>query len=87
MEQKNSAESAVFATITNASDRQSWLYSLLGQIRESYEAYKNPPAPVQVTAEPDPEAVQLLIEQPSALSSMLASIMCLPRGSGHVLSV
>ncbi|HEX5000442.1 MAG TPA: energy transducer TonB [Terriglobia bacterium] len=74
MEPRNTDESAVFTTVTSVSDQPSWIASLIKQIRESYEAYKNPPVPVQVTAEPDPEAVGLLIEQPSALSSMFASI-------------
>jgi hypothetical protein len=69
MEPMNTDESAVFKTVANASE-QSWLASLLSQFRE----YRNPPAPVQVTAQPDPEAVGLLIELPSALGSMITSI-------------
>jgi TonB family protein len=74
METKHTDESAVFRTIANGTDRESWLFSLLRQVRESYANYKNPPAPAHVTAEPDPDAVGLLIEQPTALGSMLASV-------------
>jgi TonB family protein len=74
MEPKRTEEPAVFKTGTSVSDQKSWLSSLLSQIRELYRAYKHPTTSIKVTAAPDPNAAAMLIEQPSAVRSMLASI-------------
>ena len=55
-----------------ASER--WTSSLLRQLRELDEERRNPPQPIKVTAEPDLEALDRLVEGPTSFASLRRQI-------------
>jgi len=73
----NEPGESVFVTGTCVSDAESWYSSLVRQLRELREARKNPPVPVQITAEKDMSALNKLVEQPSAYASLVSQIRSL----------
>src|SRR5262245_28486168 len=64
----------VFAMGTAISDAPSWWASLVRQIRELRQERKNPPAPVEITAEKDPTALLNLVETKSPISSLFTDV-------------
>src|SRR5688572_13491037 len=72
--ENNDPRLGIFKTGTIVSDAPSWLDSLVRQIRELREERKNPPTPVQITAERDPRALELLIDAPSPVRSLFGDI-------------
>src|SRR5438067_248456 len=70
----NEPGEGVFLTGTTISDGGSWFTSLAKQLREYQEARKNPVPPVQITAERDMSALDKLVEQPSAYSSLISQV-------------
>jgi TonB family protein len=73
MKPNDANEPGVFSG-TTVSDSSSWIGSLARQLRELREERKNPPAKVEITAEKDPAALQKLVETPSPITSLLASV-------------
>jgi TonB family protein len=64
----------ILKTGTTVTDAPSWFDSLLTQIRELIEERRNPRPPVEITAEKDPKALELLVETPSPLLSLYGDI-------------
>jgi|SwirhirootsSR2_FD_contig_51_1714009_length_1874_multi_5_in_0_out_0_1 TonB family protein len=64
----------VFVTGTTISEGGSWFNSLVEQLREMQEARRNPKPPVQITAARDMSALDKLVEQPSAFTSLFAGL-------------
>src|SRR5262245_45418852 len=73
MKPNDSAEEVVF-TGTKISDSSSWLTSLVRQLRELREERRNPPAPVEITANSDPTALQKLVVTSSPIRSLSSSL-------------
>src|SRR5688572_21823154 len=73
MKPNDSNENGLFTTGTSISKSESWLSSLLRQIRERKEDRNAPPAP-QITAQPDPTVLRHFVEAPSLLGSLKRAI-------------
>jgi TonB family protein len=68
MKPNDSPEQGPFSAATSISESKSWFSSIARQLRERREARSNPP--VEVTAEPDPTALQKFVEAPGLLGSI-----------------
>jgi TonB family protein len=68
---------------TGISDAPSWFSSLVSQIKELREERKNPKTPVQVTAAPDPEALNQFVETSSPLGGLFGEIRDLIHDTFH----
>lgn len=79
----NEQDDRIFVTGTTISDGGSWYRSLVKQLREFQEARRNPPPVIQLTAEKDMTALDKLVEEPSAYSSLIAQIKGLIDDSLH----
>lgn len=79
----NEPGEGVFNLDTSISSSPSWFTSLVNQIRELQAERKNPAAPVQITAEPDPAALQQFVETSSPLSGLFGEIRDLIRDTFH----
>ena len=53
---------------------EKWIFSLVRQLRELQEERRNPPPPMKITAEPDLEALDRLVEGPTAFASLRRQI-------------
>jgi TonB family protein len=73
-EGNNEPGQSVFVTGTTISDAESWYSSLVRQLREMWQERKNPPPTVEISAAKDMTALNKLVEQPSAFSSLIAGI-------------
>jgi TonB family protein len=73
----------VFNLDTSISDSPSWFASLVNQIKELRAERKNPAAPVQITAEPDPAALQQFVETSSPLGGLFGEVRDLIRDTFH----
>jgi TonB family protein len=58
----------------NVVDSSSWFFSLVKQLKELKEERKNPPPPLEITAERDPAALDRLLETRSAPASLFSEI-------------
>jgi TonB family protein len=72
MNPNDSNDQGPFLNATGISDSESWLSSIARQLRERREA-RNAPAP-EITAQPDPAALQKFVTAPSLLNSIGALI-------------
>src|SRR5262245_32276709 len=59
---------------TGVINDSSWLFSLVKQLRELRQERKNPPPPVEITAQRDPSALQNLLETRSSAASLFTQI-------------
>ena len=73
----------VFKTAVSISDSPSWFSSLVNQIRELWAERQNPVAPVEITAKPDPSALQQFVETSSPLGGLFGEIRDLIRDTFH----
>jgi len=64
----------IFTTGTSISEPNAWFISLIRQFREKNAERRNPAARVEITAEPDPSALDKLVDPPSQLSSLFSSL-------------
>ena len=53
---------------------EKWIFSLVRQLRELEDERRNPPPPIKVTAEPDPQALDKLVEGPTSFASLRRQI-------------
>jgi len=83
MKPNDSGERGVFVTGTRISDPVSWYSSLVAQLRELRAERRNPPAPLEITAERDPQALLKLAPDDSLISSLLSSIRGLYQDTFH----
>lgn len=72
MTPNDAQEQGPFSASTSISESRSWLSSIARQLRERRDARSNPPA--EITAEPDPSALQKFVEAPSLLASIRRSV-------------
>src|SRR5712691_9692818 len=70
----NDPRFGILKTGTTVSDGPSWLDSLLSQIRELREERKHPRPQAEITAQPDPSALDKLIEMPSPVLSLFSDL-------------
>lgn len=70
----NDPQFDIFKTGTAVSDSNSWLNSLLRQIRELRDERKHPRPQVEITAARDPHALEKLVEMPSPVLSLFSDI-------------
>lgn len=70
----NNDASKIFKTGTSVTDSPSWLDSLLKQLRELREERQHPRPRVEITAKPDPSALNNLVEMPSPISSLFSDV-------------
>jgi hypothetical protein len=59
---------------TGAINDSSWFSSLVKQLRELWQERKNPPPPLEITAQRDPSALQNLLETRSSTASLFTQI-------------
>src|SRR6185436_10605374 len=64
----------IFTTGTSISDSTAWFGSLIRQIREFLAERRNPTPRAEITAAADPTALDRLVNPPSQISSLIASI-------------
>jgi TonB family protein len=81
MKLQDTNDQGVFKTVTSVSDSPSWFSALLQRYRERQEARRNPQAPVEITAERDPSALQKLVE--TADHSFVSSLRGLLYAAWH----
>ena len=74
MKTNDSNEQEIFTTGTSISDSKAWFGSLIRQIRENMAERRNPTPRAEITAAADPSALERLVDPPSQISSLLASI-------------
>jgi TonB family protein len=74
MKMNDSNEQEIFTTGTSISDSKAWFGSLIRQIRENMAERRNPTPRAEITAEADPSALDRLVDPPSSISSLFASI-------------
>jgi len=67
-------EQDIFKTGTSISDSKAWFGSLIRQIREFLAERRNPKPRIEVTAAADPSALDRLVDPPSQVASLIASI-------------
>jgi len=79
----NESGESVFLTGTTVSDAGSWYHSLAKQLRELREERRNPPPPVHITAAKDMSALDKLVQDPSAASSLVSQIRTLIYDARH----
>lgn len=72
MKPQNDSELGVFST--GAINDSSWFASLVKQLKELKEERRNPPPPVQITAERDPSALDNLLETKPSGASLFTRI-------------
>ena len=53
---------------------EKWIFSLVRQLRELEEERRNPPPPIKITAEPDLDALDRLVEGPTSFASLRRQI-------------
>lgn len=82
-EEKNDPRLGILKTGTIVSDSPSWFASLVTQIRELREERLHPRAPLKITAQKDPEALNKLIETPSSIGSLFGEIRDLINDTLH----
>jgi TonB family protein len=73
----------VFITGASLSDSPSWFSSLVKQIKELRAERKNPRAPVEITAERDPSALQKFVDTSSPLGGLFGEIRDLIHDTFH----
>ena len=73
----------VFNLDTSISDSPSWFASLVNQIKELRAERKNPAATLQITAEPDPAALQQFVETSSPLGGLFGEFRDVIRDTFH----
>jgi TonB family protein len=83
MKPNDSDERGVFVTLTSISDTSSWWSSLVSQLKQLREERRNPPAPIEITAERDPSALQKLVDTPSSWASLIGSIKGIVQDTLH----
>lgn len=76
-------EDGVFTTGTSLSGSDSWIASLVNQLKELLEERRNPPARLEITAERDLSALDKLVETHSPLSSLIGSVRELIQDTLH----
>jgi TonB family protein len=64
----------IFTTGTSISDSKAWFGSLIRQIQEFLAERRNPRPRAEITAAADPTALDRLVDPPSQISSLIASI-------------
>jgi len=74
MKNNDSNEQEIFTTGTSISDSKAWFGSLIRQIRENMAERRNPTPKAEITAASDPSALERLVDPPSQISSLFASI-------------
>ncbi len=73
----------VFSYGAGLSDSPSWFTSLVNQLKDIRAERKNPPAPAQITAEPDPAALGKFVDTSSPLGGLFGEIRDLVRDTIH----
>jgi len=64
----------IFRTATSLSDPNAWFISLVRQIRQYRAERRNPPPRVEITAVPDPAALDRLVNRPNQIASLISEV-------------
>ena len=72
--QTETEKNHIFPTATSLTDPNAWFISLARQIREFRADRKNPPPRVEITAVPDPAALDRLVNRPNQISSLISEV-------------
>jgi TonB family protein len=83
MKPNDSDERGVFVTGTSLSDSSSWWSSLVSQLKQLREERRNPPAPIEITAERDLSALKKLVDTPSPWTSLTGTVKGLIQDTLH----
>lgn len=85
MKRKDNSEpdESIFKTGTGISDAPSWFSSIITQVRELWDERFHPRAPIKITAERDPRALEKLIEPPPRVASLVIEIREVIRDTFH----
>src|SRR5215831_3869169 len=72
--QVEAVESSILRTSTSLSDPNPWFISLLRQLRQ-YRAERRDPVPrAEITAVPDPSALDRLVNRPNQIASLVSEV-------------
>src|SRR4029077_16754685 len=70
----NDSDEVIFTTGTSISDSKGWFGSLIRQFREFQAERRNPTPRAELPAAADPSALDRLVDPPSQVFSLIASI-------------
>jgi TonB family protein len=73
MKSNHTEKNPIFRTGTSLSDPNAWFISLLRQVRE-YRAERRNPSRAEVTAVPDPTALDRLVNRPNPMTSLFSEV-------------
>jgi periplasmic protein TonB len=74
MKTNDAKDRDIFSTGTSISEPNAWFISLIRQFRERSAERRNPVQHAEITAEKDPSALDKLVDPPSQISSLFATI-------------
>jgi hypothetical protein len=72
--QTETEKNPIFLTGTSLSDPNAWFISLVRQVREYLAERRNPTPRAEITAIPDPGALDRLVNRPNQIASLLSEV-------------
>jgi TonB family protein len=72
--QSETEKNPIFRTGTSLSDPNAWFISLVRHIRQYRTERRNPPPRVEITAVPDPAALDRLVNRPNQIASLISEV-------------
>jgi len=84
--QTETEKNPIFLTGTSLSDPNAWFISLVRQIRLYRAERINPPPRVEITAVPDPGALDRLVNRPNQIASLISEVKSFTRGFIRIIS-
>jgi periplasmic protein TonB len=83
MKSNQPTENPIFRTGTSLSDPNAWFISLVRRFRENRAERRSPTVRAEITAMPDPEALDRLIHRPNQIASLISLVQAIIHDKLH----